>query len=293
MAAERLLAVLTPFDLARTAAPVWWSRGRWPNHDWIDGRLAWVGWEGDRIVSRCVLQVDEETLSIWGTASAHHDAGWARRVLGAATTMPVFTDPILSALASRHTGLRPWAAGSLYEGVVSSIVGQSISVAAAAVTERRLYAQLNPGMPLLGRSFWPPPRPAQLASADVAAVRACGVTTKRAEALIAVGKAFAGGGDVDRDADLQRARVYAGSLREIPGIGPWTVRSSLLWGVGDDDAHPSGDVALLRATRRHFPTVATLKDLDRLAETWAPARGWAARLLWLDLLGYPQPGRAE
>jgi hypothetical protein len=29
-----------------------------------------------------------------------------------------------------------------------------------------------------------------------------------------------------------------------------------------------------------------LKDLDRVAERWKPYRAWAARLLWLDLLGY-------
>jgi 3-methyladenine DNA glycosylase/8-oxoguanine DNA glycosylase len=29
-----------------------------------------------------------------------------------------------------------------------------------------------------------------------------------------------------------------------------------------------------------------LKDLDRVAERWKPYRGWAARLLWLDHLGY-------
>jgi 3-methyladenine DNA glycosylase/8-oxoguanine DNA glycosylase len=32
----------------------------------------------------------------------------------------------------------------------------------------------------------------------------------------------------------------------------------------------------------------TLRELDRLAERWRPARGWAARALWLMLLG-PAP----
>ena len=75
-------------------------------------------------------------------------------------------------------------------------------------------------------------------------------------------------------------------LVSISGIGPWTVQSALLWGIAAPDAHPTRDVALLRAARVHYPDVADLKDLDRVAERWKPYRGWAARLLWLDLLGY-------
>ena len=73
--------------------------------------------------------------------------------------MPHFDDSVLLALAREHAGLRPWSAGSLFEGVVSSIVGQSISVAAAATTERRLYDRFNEAIVVDGRQFWPPPLP--------------------------------------------------------------------------------------------------------------------------------------
>jgi 3-methyladenine DNA glycosylase/8-oxoguanine DNA glycosylase len=75
-------------------------------------------------------------------------------------------------------------------------------------------------------------------------------------------------------------------LASISGIGPWTIQSALLWGIAAADAHPTRDVALLRAARVHYPEVADLEDLDRVAERWKPYRAWAARLLWLDLLGY-------
>jgi AraC family transcriptional regulator of adaptative response / DNA-3-methyladenine glycosylase II len=107
---------------------------------------------------------------------------------------------------------------------------------------------------------------------------------KRAEALVAIGTLFAseprsGGFDANRVAAAER-------LRAIPGIGPWTVPSALLWGVAAPDAHPTRDVALLRAARAHYPEISDLKDLDRVAERWKPYRGWAARFLWLDLLGH-------
>jgi 3-methyladenine DNA glycosylase/8-oxoguanine DNA glycosylase len=281
---RRLLPLSGPFDLARTVAPAWWARGRWPNVDARRGAFVWVGWEASQVAWRSARQIDDQRLEIIGSRSTDLDVHWASAVLGASTAMPVFDDPIMAALARKHAGLRPWSAGSLFEGVVSSIVGQSISVAAAATTERRLCQRFNKGLHLDGREFWPPPRAEQLASSSAAFVRESGVTTKRAEALVAVATLFASEPGavafaVDPFAAVER-------LAAISGIGPWTVQSALLWGIAAPDAHPTRDVALLRAARVHYPDVADFKDLDQLASRWQPHRGWAARLLWLDLLGH-------
>jgi 3-methyladenine DNA glycosylase/8-oxoguanine DNA glycosylase len=285
---RRRVTVSPPFDLARTVAPAWWAQGRWPNVDARRGTFVWVGWEANQIAWRSVRQIDAQTLEIIGSGDRVGDTRWASAVLGASAAMPAFDDPILAELARKHAGLRPWSAGSLFEGVVSSIVGQSISVAAAATTERRLCERFNEGLHLDGRQFWPPPRPEQLASSSPAFVRESGVTTKRAEALVAVGTLFASEAmrpafDADPVAAVQQ-------LASISGIGPWTVQSALLWGIAVPDAHPTRDVALLRAAREHYPDISDLKDLDQVAEQWKPYRAWAARLLWLDLLGYDSAG---
>ena len=281
------LAVSPPFDLARTAAPAWWARGRWPNVDWRDGAFVWVGWDAGAVACRSVRQVDAQTLDISGSRNSDLDAQWATAVLGTSAVMPHFGDPVLSALARVHAGLRPWSAGSLFEGVVSSIVGQSISVAAAATTERRLYERFNDGIVVDGRQFWPPPFPEQLASSSAAFVRESGVTMKRAEALVAVGALFA---ESRSSASEDEHVVAMERVAAISGIGPWTTQSALLWGVAATDAHPTRDVALLRAARVHYPEISDLTDLDRVAERWKPYRAWAARLLWLDLLGYDVNG---
>lgn len=283
---ERTLALARPFDLARTAAPVWWARGRWPNVDWRDGTLYWVGWEGEKLVWRSVRQAGAAELAIAGSGDSVLDGVWAARVLGVGTEMPRFAVEPLIGLAAAHEGMKAWAAGSLYEGVVSSVVGQSVSVASAAVTEGRLYGLFGEGLELNGRAFWAPPRPDQLAGADVALVRSSGVTTKRAEALIEAGRLFAEGAIVEPEGVGFERGVASAALLAISGIGPWTVRSAFLWGLGEADAHPSGDVALLRAVKRRLPHVTTLKELDAAAAAWAPYRGWAARLFWLDLLGF-------
>ena len=285
-ASPRTLAVAPPFDLARTVAPVWWARGRWPNVDWRGGFLYWVGWEAGKIVWRAVRQDGEAALAISGSGNPDRDGSWAAGVLGVEVAMPQFGAEPLRQLALMHAGMKPWAAGSLYEGVVSSLVGQSISVAAAAVTERRLYSLFNDEIVLDGRGFWAPPRADQLAAAEASMVRTSGVTTKRAQALVEIGRLFATGGLEEPDGAGAEASSAAKPLLAVSGVGPWTVRSAFLWGLGEPDAHPSGDVALLRAVKRRLPQVTTLKELDVAAAAWAPHRGWAARLFWLDLLGF-------
>lgn len=282
----RRLATPHPFSLAQTCGPVAWGGGRWPNVDWIDGRFVWIGWESDRVVWRSIHQQQQEALAVAGTAPEATDAAWAAATLGFGASCPEQSDPTPEELRQRFPGLRAFAYGSLFDGLVTAIVGQSISVASAAVTERRLAALFHPGLEIADRRFWPLPRFDQLADADPALVRTSGVTWRRAAALVAAGRAAADGslpGSADALADPAMALA---ALRRLPLVGPWTAESALLWGLGCADAYPTGDVALLRAARLAYDQPAlTRTELDHLADSWRPARGWAARLLWTGLLG--------
>lgn len=282
---HRIMPVPIPFSLADTCAPVGWAAGRWAGQDWIDGRLIWVGWEDDLVVHRRVWMDElEGSLRIQGDASEQNDRDWAARVLGIERHMPELADPVLRQISARHPGLRPHASGSIFEGLVDSIVGQSITVLAAAVVSARLASYFHPGMELDGRIFWPSPRPEDLANADPARLRRTGVTWKRAEALVAAGRAALDGQLPESDsAPIDDVRT---ALRKLPLVGPWTAESALLWGTGEDDAYPTGDVALLRAARLAYaqPDM-TMKELDTRAKEWRGHRAWAARLLWIDLFG--------
>jgi DNA-3-methyladenine glycosylase II len=291
----RSVAIDPTCSLAATCGPVAWARGRWPNVDWIDGSLVWVGWEGDRVVDRTVRQRGGPTgeLAIAGLAARESDEIWARAVLGAGVAPPSFADGVVADVRRRFPGLRAWANGSLFDGLVSAIVGQSISVAAAAVTEARLAALFHDGVELAGRRFWPLPRPGQLATADPALVRRSGVTWRRAEALVGAGRA-AVAGDLPSDETARRDPEGArAALRRLALVGPWTAESALLWGLGEADAFPSGDAALLRAARLAYDRPELdHAGLNEVAGAWSPHRGWAARLLWTALLGPAPPAGA-
>ncbi len=212
-----------------------------------------------------------------------HDPEWFGRVFRRPLGSPEWKDPVIRDLHRRFPGLWSLTDGGLFEGLVTSIIGQSISIASAMATQRRLALSFSAPAVIGGRELIPLPMAGQLAGAPVELIRASGVTWKRAEALKVIAREAAEGNLPPTNED---AETIARELRALPLVGPWTAASALLWGLGDPDAYPSGDVALLRAARVAYDNDGmTMKDLDRLAEGWRPYRAIATRLLWTALLG--------
>jgi 3-methyladenine DNA glycosylase/8-oxoguanine DNA glycosylase len=249
----------------------------------------WVGWEEGRVVSRKARAASSvQVLTIEGSADPANDRAWASARLGIDRAMPTPSDPVILGIAKRYPGMRPHASGSLFAGLVDSIIGQSITVMAAAVVAARVASYFHPGVELDGRIFWPAPRAEDLANADVSRLRRTGLTWKRAQALVAAGKAALDGSLAE--ADGHSPEELRTMLLRLPLVGRWTAESALLWGVAEDDAFPMGDVALLRAARKAYvDTEMTMSHLETLSRAWAGHRAWAARLLWLDLFGPARP----
>jgi len=82
-------------------------------------------------------------------------------------------------------------------------------------------------------------------------------------------------------ADLSGSKAIA-SMTSIKGIGPWTAEVYLLFSIGHPDIFPAGDLALqiAAADAYGFDEKMSEKELRLLAESWAPWRGVAARVLW-------------
>ncbi|HET7055323.1 MAG TPA: hypothetical protein VFI12_02610, partial [Thermomicrobiales bacterium] len=217
----------------------------------------------------------------------HQD--WAERVLGIHRARPAFTDPVIRGLADRFPGMRPFSNGDLFEGIVTAIVGQSVSVQAAAVTERKLAELFAEPITVGGRSYWPSPTRHQLANSEPEIVRRSGVTQRRADAIVRIARMMTENQSLLSSVDRCDEQELIQSLVNLPQVGRWTAESVLLWGLGVDDAYPIRDVALLRAARLGYdqPEM-THGDMDHLSDDWRPGRSWAARLLWLNLFG-PAP----
>ena len=168
----------------------------------------------------------------------------------------------------REPGVRVPGMLDGFECVVRAVLGQQVTVAGARTLTERLVARF--GEPLerepegLSRAF---PTAAAMANAGVAAIAKIGLPRKRAETLHALAVAH-----VDGRLPLSRGALSAGrsALALIPGIGPWTIEYVAMRALGDPDAYPATDIALVNALGRKGETLEHLK----------PWRAYAAIRLW-------------
>ena len=74
-------------------------------------------------------------------------------------------------------------------------------------------------------------------------------------------------------------------LTKVKGIGPWTAEMFLMFSLGREDVFSYGDLGLRNAIKRlyKFRRDPTRKQMEKIVNTWAPYRTWAARILWRSL----------
>lgn len=190
-------------------------------------------------------------------------------------------DKALAPHLAARPGLRTPGAWDPFETAIRAILGQQVTVTAAARLGARLVEALGP--PALGWDGAPArlfPEPRVLAEADLSFMP---MPRARGAAIGAFARSLlTNPGLLDPWHPLDETLA---ELRSIPGIGPWTAGYIALRALGQPDALPPADSALRQATARIWPdTAATPSGRDaRLAAqsvAWSPWRGRAAQLLW-------------
>nr|WP_111299920.1 DNA-3-methyladenine glycosylase [Paracoccus saliphilus] len=152
-----------------------------------------------------------------------------------------------------------------FAAMASAIVGQQISVAAAASIWARLEAAGLTDQ-------------AALRAADDDTLRAVGLSRPKARYLRGIAEARL---DWNGLRDLPDDQAIA-QLVALPGIGVWTAEIYLKFALGRADVFAAGDLALQEAARVMYdlPERPGPKALRALAEPWQPWRAVAARGLW-------------
>jgi DNA-3-methyladenine glycosylase II len=152
-----------------------------------------------------------------------------------------------------------------FEQLLSAIVSQQISVAAAGAIWGRMKAAKLTG-------------PRKVAAADDEVLRACGLSRQK----ILYARSLAESGlNYKALAALPDEEVIA-ALIAIKGIGRWTAEIYAMFSLGRADVFAPGDLALQEAARMLFelPARPSDKTLREMAENWSPWRAVAARALW-------------
>ena len=154
--------------------------------------------------------------------------------------------------------------------LLRTIVGQQVSVAAAASVWRKLEDLLGEDM-----------APAKLLAADFDALRACGLSRQKqgyARSLCEL--------EVNGELDLHNLPAddeeAIAELTRIKGIGRWSAEIYLLFAEGRPDIWPAGDLAVQAGLAKilALPERPSEKATRELAEAWRPHRGAVAILTW-------------
>jgi DNA-3-methyladenine glycosylase II len=154
--------------------------------------------------------------------------------------------------------------------LLRTIVGQQVSVAAAASMWGKLEAELGPDF-----------TPACLLARDFDTLRACGLSRQKqgyARSLCELMEA----GALDfgnLPADDEEAITI---LTRIKGIGRWSAEIYLLFAEGRPDIWPAGDLAVQEGVKRllNLEERPAEKATRALAESWSPQRGSMAIFTW-------------
>lgn len=183
-------------------------------------------------------------------------------------------DPRLASSLSEYPGLRVPGAFDGFELAARAILGQQVTVRAAATLAGRFSEAF-------GERFETPhegltrlaPTAEVVAGADVDAIASLGIVGARARSLIALARAVADGVvNLESGADHEETRAR---LVELPGIGPWTAEYIGMRALRWPDAFPREDIAVRKALGG-----ATAAEAERLSEAWRPWRSYAVLHLW-------------
>jgi DNA-3-methyladenine glycosylase II len=194
-------------------------------------------------------------------------------------------DPVLARLLDERGEPVPRRdpLGDHYGALVRAIIGQQVSVRAAASMFERLREQFG------GRE----PTPEEILAADPDVLRPAAGLSRAKMAFLRSLAEHVVSGDLDLGAlDAMPDDEVIAALTAVKGIGEWTVHVFLIFQLHRPDVLAVGDLGVRRAVERAYglPDLPSTAELTALAERWRPYRTAACLLLWDSLYAAPVAG---
>ncbi len=193
----------------------------------------------------------------------------------------------LDRLASRDADLRrglvevgypaPRIRAPGFETLLSTIVSQQISTAAAAAIMQRLQALL------------PAMEPAALLELPPGALRAAGLSAPKVDYATGLARAIADGRLAPGAFDAMEDAAVVEAITALKGFGVWSAEIYLMFALRREDVFPAGDLALRGALRRlrRLDEKLTEKRARELVADWSPWRSAGSLFLWHYYRGAP------
>jgi 3-methyladenine DNA glycosylase/8-oxoguanine DNA glycosylase len=183
-------------------------------------------------------------------------------------------DPLLGPLIRRIPSFRPRRRVWPWEALAAAVVGQLIEADRAVRIERRIVGRWGLRFGEGREALRDVPAAATIAGRAPAELASMDLAPTRAEALRRVAKAVAGG-RCPLDSPAADRRLLA-----MPQIGPWTVQCLGLFGRGDMDSLPAGDLGYVKLVGRlaGLGRRATVAEVEEFYAPYEPFRGQAGAL---------------
>jgi DNA-3-methyladenine glycosylase II len=182
-------------------------------------------------------------------------------------------DAVLARIIRDHPRIALEPRGEPFFTLARSIVGQQISVKAAASIWARVVA-LAPRM-----------LPGQVVDAGHARLIACGLSRRKAEYLAGLARHFVDASlHVEAWAEMEDEAVIA-ELVQVRGIGRWTAEMFLMFCLLRPNVLPLDDLGLQRAICLNYFRGRSVshRTMRKIASVWDPWRSVATWYLWRSL----------
>lgn len=183
-------------------------------------------------------------------------------------------DPLLGEMIAAHGTIPLQPAREYFEALSSAIIGQQISVKAAAkIFERfREATRLDPlAVSLLKEEQ----------------VKAIGLSGQKFRYIHDLATHFVEDSAVFNHLDSLSDDEIIAELTRVKGIGIWTAQMFLIFTLHRPDVVAPDDRGLQLAVEKVYDRVFTRSELETFAERWSPYRSTACLHLWRSLNNTP------
>ena len=181
-------------------------------------------------------------------------------------------------LAQQLRGLRRTLDPTPFEGLVSSILAQLISIRGAAVARSRLVRAFGRQLTFDNAEYWTFPDAGAVQDATIDQLCSIGMTQTKARAIQTVAHLSATGElsleQLQRATDNEVVRHLVG----LPGIGPWTAEWFLVNVLGRMSIVPAGDLGIRRSSGNWLldGSMPSPDDVRRVYEPFGDLRAYVA-----------------
>jgi DNA-3-methyladenine glycosylase II len=183
-------------------------------------------------------------------------------------------DPLLGPLIRRMPSFRPRRRVWPWEALAAAVVGQLIEARRAVTIERRIVGRWGPRLGDGREALRDVPAAATIAGRAPAELESMDLASGRAVALRRVAREVATGRCTLEDPTADRR------LMALSQIGPWTVQCLGLFGRGEMDSLPAGDLAYVKLVGRlgGLGRRASVAEVEEFYARFEPFRGLAGAL---------------